>query len=197
MYGTTDPGDLTDRENWAGGDYDLWAVLAKPDDGGLERLLQALWRHAQVDGCFHAPLQGRVVETTLALASLRAGPLAGTVRLPTGSRVICAAHEIASKGISFSLPLGALGRVEDRIGGFPFGNDGGPSSLPWRRPIDDWLAEVAQGTHEDVPLRFGLIGFDAVGEVKPDKFEVTPPDERPFGYLVPDHHQLSYFPATF
>ena len=119
------------------------------------------------------------------------------MRLPTGVRVVCGASEATPNGVSLWFPLGALARVEDRVEGFPFGDDRRGSSLPWRRPLDGWLAEVAQKVHEEVRLRFGLIGFDVVGEVKDAKFALPPPEERGFGYLVPDNDRLRYFAATF
>ena len=64
--------------------------------------------------------------------------------------MVCVTHiirELWSEGyvshdwLDLCLPTAALGRVDARVGGFPFGDE---RSLDWREPIDSWFFEVAQ-----------------------------------------------------
>jgi hypothetical protein len=42
------------------------------------------------------------------------------------------------------LPLGALERLDRRIGSFPFGDDGAVTSVVRQTELDEWLAGVAE-----------------------------------------------------
>lgn len=97
--------------------------------------------------------------------------------------------------LSFYLPLGALVRTNPAIGGYPFG-DAGEQALIWRRPIDDWLAEVATRVFEEVPFRLGLVGMEALDEMEAADLAGGVPDQRQFGMLIPTGSTLTYLPAN-
>jgi hypothetical protein len=88
------------------------------------------------------------------------------------------------------LPLGALARVDHRIGGFPFDERSGVESLTWRAPLDRWLADVAVAVHADVPVQRALIGFEV------DEDTDIGADHRYAAVLLPCPGGLNYRPAT-
>lgn len=77
-----------------------------------------------------------------------------------------------------------LDRSDSRIGGFPFGEDGGPTSLAWRRPGDNWLAGVAREVGRAVSFRLAVIGFEASGSVRAEAMTDGPPHDRGYGLLL-------------
>jgi hypothetical protein len=84
-----------------------------------------------------------------ARAGLRRGRPPSTWRTAsaTGSRSGRRSHPLPSgprpNWLDFCLPLGGLGKHDERVGGFPFGDDGGTASQRWREPLDAWLAQAA------------------------------------------------------
>ncbi len=198
-----DPSDLNDAENWNGGFYELVFELGPTDDSRLERALLALWLEAPVVGCFAAVTQQPALHNPvpLTLASLTAnGDLRGVVRLPDQHDMVCGVDAVRFENgadwLSFYLPLGALTRTDPAIGGYPFGDDSGERALIWRRPIDDWLAEVAAHVFEEVPFRLGLVGMEAMGEIDRVDLADGVPERRHDGILIPTGSALNYHPAN-
>ncbi|GIJ81199.1 hypothetical protein SAMN05443287_1049 [Micromonospora phaseoli] len=198
-----DPASFTDDENWSGGFYELSLQWDGRDGQGLQRGLSALWGAAAVDGCYgsrsHEP--GDQEEVPCTVESLMAfGHLRGTVLLPSGDRVVCGCVTLGGDGepewLDFYLPLGALARVDQRIGGFPFDSRSGEDSLAWRRPLDGWLAAVGTRIFRDAPFRLGLIGFELDGRISSNQINGHAPDPRWEGYLLPVGEDLRYEPAT-
>jgi hypothetical protein len=198
-----DPSDLNDEENWTGGFYELAFELRPTDDARLERALVALWREASVVGCFapvtHQPALHTAVPLTL--DSLVAhGHLRGVVRLPDEQDMVCGVvavrFENGADWLSFYLPLGALTRTDPAIGGYPLADDSGEPALIWRRPIDDWLAEVGTRVSVEVPFRIGVIGMEALGEFDVADLAGGVPAQRQDGILVPTGSALNYHPAN-
>ena len=170
------PDDLHDDENWSGGFYELSLTLGAADDARLGRAARSLWRAAGVEGCRVRRPDGTFADVELSAAALHEhGHVHGTVALPSGDRVVCGGFVSRYDDVDrleLYLPLGALGRVEHRIGGFPFDERSGVESLAWRAPLDGWLAAVAAAVHTDVPIHHALVGFE-VEEVD-DVVEVPP-----------------------
>jgi hypothetical protein len=201
--GWTGPADLTDPENWTGGFYELGIELADDSDEHLQRVLTALWHAAGVEGCYRrlpeASDQFEDVPCTVAALG-RYGHLRATVVLPTGQRVVCGAVAIRGGGgtdwLDFYVPTEALSRAERRVGAFPFGADGGASSLAWREPIDDWLAGIAAAVFRTDPFRLALIGHEVSGDVDAESLGGQVPDRRFIGYLVPGRGGLEYTAAN-
>ncbi|MFG1869296.1 hypothetical protein [Micromonospora arborensis] len=183
--------DMSDDENWAGGFYEVLLVLGATDDARLDRAVRSLWRVAGVRECRVGP---ELVDVEPGVAAFEVGGhLYGTLTLPSGDRVVCGGFSFRYEGIDsleLYLPLGALARLDKRIGGYPFDDRSGVESLTWRAPLDRWLADVAVAVHAEVPFHRAVIGF----EVDQDA-DVTD-DERFAAILLPCPEGLDYRPAT-
>ncbi|MET7667713.1 hypothetical protein [Micromonospora luteifusca] len=121
------------------------------------------------------------------------GHLRGTLTLPSSGRVVCGGFSSRYDGIDsleFYLPLGALARLDERIGGYPFDERSGVESLTWRAPLDRWLADVAVAVYGDVPFHRALIGFEV------DQAADITADERYAAVLLPRPDGMDYRPAT-
>ncbi len=87
--------------------------------------------------------------------------------------------------LAVCLPLEALSRIETRVRAFPFGDDGGAESLIWRRPCDDWLAQIGRAVYRGVGFELGAIGFEVSGIVDAESVADGVPDNRGYGVLQP------------
>jgi hypothetical protein len=166
-----DPSDFDDYSNWIGGFYELAIVVGSRDDTRLELLLVAVWRFANATGPFVRPEDGSPSRAaSLNLAELARSPH-GVVRLPSGRDVVCGAVAIREDGgrdwLIFYIPLEALGRTDRRVSGYMGEEDA--ASLEWRRPIDDWLANVAIRAYAEVSFQAAAIGFEAGAFEVPDE----------------------------
>lgn len=189
-----DPTRLDDAGNWVGGGYELALQLGPPDDARLEHAAGLLWRLAGVVG---SPTESALAEESPP-PSLDQGHARGVVTMPDGPRVVCRGfvHRDDAGGddwLVLYLPLGALERADRRVGGYPFGDV--RDSLSWRRPLDAWLASLAERLLEDVAFRVGLIGFDVFGDIEADDLTGGIPSDRWYGAVVP-HLTPRYLPAT-
>jgi hypothetical protein len=187
--------DLDDGDNWTGGFYELCLVLGEADDRNLDRAVQSLWRAADVHGCRVRRASGSGfadVEPTVN-ALHEHGHLRGTLALPSGARTVCGGFVHRYGGtdtLEFYLPLGALARVDHRIGGYPFDERSGVESLTWRGALDRWLADVAAAVYADVPFQHALIGFEV------DEDRDISADQRRAAVVMPGPDGLDYRPAT-
>ncbi len=189
-----------DHADWDGGFYELALELGAHGHNRVDVVLDAVWREAAVQGCFAVagpPLSHVAAKRTLAAPEV--GHLRGVVRLPSGATTVCGAfttrHEEGPAWFGFYLPLGALSEVDPRIGGYPFGEEGGPSSLAWRAPIDAWLRDVATRVFATTPFALGLIGFEVAGDCDSQSL-ASVPEDRHTAYLIPTQGELRYFPAN-
>jgi len=137
----------------------------------------------------------------LSVSSLKEfGQLKGTVEIFAGSSVVCGCFVSQIDGepdwLVFYLPLGALARVEPAIGGYPFGEAGGDSSLNWRRRLDNWLASVGINVFSSARFQAAMIGFEVYGEFEMDELKKMPPNKRRVGYLLAADDQVRYEPAN-
>lgn len=121
------------------------------------------------------------------------GQLRGWLSLPSGDRVVCGAFVSRYEGIDWLelyLPIGALARIDRRIGGYPFGERSGVDSLTWRAPLDRWLADVSVAVYADVPFQHAFIGFEI-----DENADITT-DQRYAAVLLPEPDGMDYRPAT-
>jgi hypothetical protein len=201
------PADQIDADdNWIGGHYQLALELGSRDDARLETAFNALIGLTGMEGAWVlTSVNPSAIETAeLNVAStVQFGLIRGQIRLPTGERVVCAVHVVREEAepsfyapdwVVFDLPLGALIKVEPRIGGYPFGDTAG--SLGWRTRLDDWMVGIARPLFVQVAFRLGLVGMECSGDAYSDRLADGVPERRPFGYLVPGGAGLTYFPAT-
>lgn len=101
-----------------------------------------------------------------------------------------AAHVLARSASELDR-LGRAGRPH-RFGGFPFRPDGDLSALAWRRPIDDWLAEIATTVFRAARFRLALIGHEVCGDTDAESLHGRVPEQRFIGYLLPRGGHLEY-----
>ncbi|MEV4710345.1 hypothetical protein [Micromonospora sp. NPDC049374] len=182
-------------ENWTGGFYELCLVLGAADDDNVDRALRSLWRAVGVQGCHVRRADGTgFAAVELGVAALHAhGHLRGTLTLPSGARVVCGGFLSRYEGLDtleLYLPLGALARVDRRIGGYPFDESSGVESLTWRSTLDRWLADVAIAVYGEVPFHRALIGFEV------DEDCGISGDQRYAAVLMPRADGLEYQPAN-
>jgi hypothetical protein len=194
-----DPSDPDERSNWAGGSYDLAIELASTDDASVEQTLAAIWRTADIKDRVSGDADNQPVSTPPTIKSL-AGYLRGVVRLPGGRQIVCGASRMTEEDgpdwLLFSLPLGALERVDRRVGSFPLGDDGGPLSLTWRQPLDRWLVDIARAVYDRVPFKLALVGWEPAFEAHADELAGEAPADRDHAYLLPTPSGLRYYEAT-
>jgi hypothetical protein len=195
---------LDDPDNWVGGYYELALELGPTDDERLEAAIRAVCSHTAAVGWYALGERRPVAEEPLpcTLESIsRHGQLRGIVNLPSGEQVVCGLVVVREEGgsyepdwLDFYIPMGALGRIDSRVGGYPFGDDA--DSLQWRRPLDDWLAEIGRRVYENVRFRLGLVGMEVSGEMYAGELASEVPATRVSGLLVPEGAEIRYYPAT-
>ena len=169
---------LGDRDAWAGSNYQLAIRLGAPNDAVLQTATRALLRAAGIEGLWrNAPDHPERIEGDTWTLQPDDDHLYGVVELPSGQSVICGVMAIRYEGdddwLYLDLPLAALGRLDARIGAYPFGADGEASSLAWRKPLDEWLAQLAFEVRGAVSFKLALIGVEV------DEDEVS--SRRPYG----------------
>lgn len=189
------PPQLCDRDAWTGGFYELAMQLGERDDVRLQAAAGVLARAAGITGPWHVQWQpDRVRCVSWNIADLAAGQLRGQVQLPGGQQVICAVTAVredhGDDWLDLSIPLEALGRGDARIGGFPFGPDGGDTSLRWRRPVDDWLARLAGEVRQQTGFRHAVIGFEVSGSIRAETLK-NQPEGRPYALVLANGTYLS------
>jgi hypothetical protein len=196
----SDPAAIEDSDNWSGGFYELALELRPRDDARLQAALEVLERVNRADGYFAAHDISAERQRLTVDGLTQFGHLRGVATLPNKTRSVCGVfvcrEDDGPDWLVFYLPLGALCRVDRRIGGFPFGPDDGPGSLVWREPLDDWLVEIGRAVFQQVPFELGLVGFETSGEAYARDLAAGPPAERWSGFLLPNGDGLSYSPAN-
>jgi hypothetical protein len=157
---------LDDSDNWQGGFYELAIRLGRRDDARLGRALEALWNAAGMQGCFAEGIGGAHLPAKVGLPSLAEhGHLRGVLEPPGFGRLVAGVFAIRFDNdcvdwLELYIPLGALAKVDPRIGGFPFGREGKNVSLRWRRGLDAWLAHVGRSVFDVVRFERALIGYE-------------------------------------
>ena len=193
------PPQLCERDAWTGGFYELAMQLGERDDVRLQVAVGVLARRAGITGPWHVQWQpDRVRPVSWSSADLVAGQLRGQAQLPGGQQVICAVAAVredrGDDWLDLCIPLEALGRGDARIGGFPFEPDGG-ASLSWRRPIDDWLARLADEIRQETGFRHAVIGFEVSGSVRAETL-TDQPEDRPYALVIWVSKELSPHSVT-
>jgi hypothetical protein len=102
--------------------------------------------------------------------------------------------ETSCDWLDLSLPLGALARVDHRVGGYPFGDE--DTSPAWRQPLDDYLVGVVRTVAEAVSFRYAVVGFEVSGDRAWETFGGQPPAERWSTYLSPGPAGIEVARAT-
>jgi hypothetical protein len=193
-------------------------VIGPRDDAVLKNATRALLTAAGIEVLWRGVPWGepeRIEGDAWTLEDMSHGPhLYSLVELPPGQRVNCSIWAFLYEGtlndppeddwLYLDMPVEALARLDARIGAYPSG-DGSqkeewpyglgrgnePSSLVWRRPIDDWLSQVAIEVGGAVSFQRAIIGCDVRGD---DGVSPKPERDRPLGLVLSDG---TYLPATY
>ena len=183
--------ELSDRDAWTGGYYELSIQLGTTDDSRMQAAVPFLAGVAGIDGPWHIQWQpDRIQRAEWSIEDLSMGHLCGMVTLPDGQQAICAVLAAGEANgddwLDLCLPLEALARRDGRIGGFPFEPDPDHRSLAWRLPIDDWFARIAREVNQAVGFRLAAIGFEISGSVRAESVPKLAAAERPYGMVLRD-----------
>jgi hypothetical protein len=188
---------FTADDVWNGGFYELAIEVGPPSDQRLRAVLEAIWQHPDLDGCYSD--RGREpAEQPRKLPDRIEGysHLQGIARLPNGSRVACGTclireEDDGSDWLDFYVPMGALGTAYPS-GGFPFGTNADWPG-PWRQEVEDWLAAIGQQALRATAFRLAIIGFEVSGQVYAAEIAARGiPEERFVGYLWPSGGSIVY-----
>ena len=179
--------------------------LGDPDDDRIDRAMAALDDVPQLDGWsrFRDPEDRRADRLPARLSSLDGrGQVYGVAKLAQGPRTVCVASALREDDgagpdwLKLGFPMGALARVLADVGVHPYRGDRRDPSAPWRRSLDDWLADVGRTVYAAAPFRLGLIGFEVGGLLPLNPAYRDPTATRPVGLLVPAGDSLTYLPAS-
>lgn len=189
---------LDDPESWTGGYYELAFLLGRPDPVRLQAAMEALVAAAGLLGPWLLTWESELVPATWTAAKFDRGRLRSAFRLPNDQLAVCAVmgpwNSEGDDSLTLGLPLGCLARLDNRVGAFPFGDDGGPISLRWRQPLDSWLAEVAEQVRRSVGFELAVIGLETdVDDVESAQLAIEASTEHPAALLLADG---SFIPAT-
>ena len=165
--------DPSHEDNWHGGFYELAIKLGPADDERLGSALNALWRAASLTTPFRRHSD---VPAELTVDSLLAGHLHSVATVPGLGSTLCTVlvvreetHEsgatrFGDDWLDLCLPLGALGRLDERVGAYPFSDEA--DTRGWREPIERWFESVASSVFDAVPFVHAITG-DEVSGVEP------------------------------
>jgi len=194
---------FTEKGIWSTDCLDLDIQFEKPDSAALLEATSTLWSHPDLQGCWLANDREPTAATRLSapfysdadVGTWRPpdfdgpSPLYGFAMVQGRFGVPCATYlglgaDYAFLNLSFRSP--ALQRLL-------------PSEIEPDGPCGPatfrWLADVGQFVHDRVPIRAGVVGWEATvpkeSEIRERKFEA------PYGYLLPGDHGLEYVEPTF
>ena len=191
---------FTASDAWRGGAYELAMQLGPTDDARLRSATEALWSFPALEGCY---LEIDVEPSAQRRILLSEGPvdldecLRGRASLPSGHGVACSTVAVRPEGeadwLFFGLSMGSLAKAYP-VGAFPI-EDG--TSLAWREAIDGWLKSLAAHVHERVGFQLGLVGWtDGAQDTAASIAANGVPEDRWFGYLLPDRDRLVWHPPN-
>lgn len=190
--------------DWSGAFYEL-GILIGPygDDAVLKTATKALLSAVRIEHLWRNVYSEpeRIEGDGWTLEDMSHGShLFSLVELPSGPRVNCGVIALREDGkysplgddwLVLYIPIAALGHLDERVAAYELGEDEGAASLVWRRPIDDWLAQVAIEVRHSVSFKLALIGEEAAGE--DDYVPTILHKDRWAGVVLADG---TYLPAT-
>lgn len=192
---------FTHPEAWAGGFYELSIELKPSPDERLPHIIQAIWNHPNIAGCWlerdkETDQQPRLNPNIDLLAD--AFHIYGLATLSDGCIVPCGTISSRDTGGSdwaiLYIPLGAL---HFGTSGYPFMDDGFEALEIWRSPLESWFAEIGTDIYKQVAFQLALIGFEPENSHNAEQVaNFGIPMEREIGYLWAENNQLQYFPRT-
>ena len=174
MQPSPDPADWLVQDNHYGGFYELALDLGPADDRRLAAALEALWSAAGLgDAVKRAKGPTEFAAATPSVSQLLSGELISAAEIPGLGRTLCKVFVIREEDfeagkvrygndwLDLCLPLGALSRLDDRVGGYPFGDTS--ESASWRSPIEEWFEGIVRSISQSVAFAHGISGFEVSG----------------------------------
>jgi len=93
------------------------------------------------------------------------------------------------------LPLAGLAAVDERVGGYPFGDTA--DCRGWLKPVSARLGQIGCAVVDAVGGTAGFVGFEVSGTPEADGWDGAVPAERNMGYVAPnDRGFADYFAPT-
>jgi len=190
---------FTEKDAWTGGSFELAIEFENVSDEKLLQGLRALWSYSFLEGCYK---QNNVEPSNQAQINANIIPLStdhlyGIATLPNDKQIGCSTvlirEEKGSDWIILGLPMGALGEHYS-VGAYPI-NDG--NSVEWKREIEAWFINIAEGVFSKASFRLALTGWNAGGDTYAIDVAVQGiPKQRWHGFLWCEENKLKWYPPT-
>lgn len=187
---------FTAPDAWSGGDFDLLLLLGNVSEATTRDLLDRLWSHRTLQGCWldrdvEPEDQSRVAagDSKHELVAF----LHGGATLPNGTQCNCRSvvgNDDDGTWLNLGIPLGGLAQSYS-VGAYPF-DDG--SDLAWVVFVSEWLVDIARSVFARCPFEWGLVGFEVTDELGVRKSDI--PGERWIGYLRNESGRLAWYPPN-
>ena len=194
---------FTHEDSWTGGFYELAIDVGSTSDEAVLPLLQALWSHPALDGCYLDRTREPADQLRLMMLPelLHHTHLQGIVHLPNNHSFPCGTCLLRELGnttwIDFYIPTGALERIYP-LKGFPLSHQDTDAQRQWQQPLDNLFAELGKYVFERAAYRFALIGYEVAAEVDATQIiQIGTPERRWMGYLWPTGTTLTYWPKIW
>jgi hypothetical protein len=164
------PLDLASEMNHRGTTYDLAIELGRRDDARLDAAIRACWTDQSIEGCWTPPLVDRSQPRVEPSLESQVHGLSGIAAIPGFGSTLCDSwayrYDSGEDWLEFWLPVGAMVSVDPRaLSLFEWTVQSDPHeehSAPWawRKPIDDFLVEIATRIAKAAPFELGVIGHE-------------------------------------
>ncbi len=191
--------DLSNADLWHGGFLEAAIVLGRRDDPGAnERLVSALrtvWSNEMIFGPYvdrfdFGPDSAPITNISAASIDLQnPGRLYGWIKLPSGDWSVGGTDVIRQEfgdpnldWLDVHLPLGGLTEIDDRVGGYPFGDIA--TCRDWLEPVSARLGAIGSAVLGAVGGVVAFVGFEVSGTSEADGWNGTVPSKRSIGYVT-------------
>ena len=193
------------EEVWRGGFYEIEMELGVPSDERLSLVLEKVWSHKSLEGCYLDRSQEPHAQTPVdPREHAHEGHLYGIAHLPNGVHCACGTYVCRLESgadtpscdfVAFYLPLGSIATAYP-IGGYPFTDT--KQAGAWRTVLDNWLVELGHFVYKQTRFELALVGFEVdfptVSSTVVRRNGI--PSERYDGYLWPVDSRLEWYPPT-
>jgi hypothetical protein len=170
------PLDLAGEENWRGGFYELSIELGRRGDARLDAPIRACWADPALEGCWASKVVDRSQPRVEPSIESQEGhtELVGIASIPGFGSTLCCSYafhfESGEDWLEFCLPLGAMEAVDPRaLSLWEWSLDAAAIAIPrkrrsapylWRKPIDDFLVDIAARVARAAAFELAVIGFE-------------------------------------
>jgi hypothetical protein len=166
------PLDLASEQNFLNGTYDVSIELGRRDDDRMDAAIRACWGDPSLEGCWTDPFRDRLQPRVEPSLESHHEALFGIAAIPGFGSTLCSSHALrydddngADDWLEFGFPVGAMVSVDPRANSlweWSFDNLYEEHSAPWawRKPIDDFLVDIATRVAKAAPFELGVIGHE-------------------------------------